>query len=135
MNSIRDIVEARGGWDRLVEGHPVRVEAEGFLPLVIEYQGEGPRGGTLVSIAHYYEQNGDLLADPELVVEVLFPAGWWMPVSYQQDNLGIYREAVSVEGDGLIVHSKLVDDLQEFMRAWDHNLREQGFVDKARKPT
>src|SRR5262249_12917330 len=115
MNSIRDIVEARGGWDRLVEGHPVRVEAgEGLLPLVIGYQGEGRRGGTLVSIAHYREQDGDLLADPELVVEVLFPAGWWMPLSYQQDSLRIYREAVSVEGEGLVVRSRVVDELGEF---------------------
>jgi hypothetical protein len=135
VESVREIIEARGGWDRLKD-HPIKVEAgEGFMPLCIEYVGVGPRGGLLVSIAHYHEQHGDQMADPDLVVEVIPQAGRWMPVSFQQDNLGLYREAVSVEGEGLVVRSKVVDDLQEFMRAWDRNLREQGFVDAARKPT
>ena len=134
MESVREIIEARGGWDRL-KAHPIKVEVgEGFMPLCIEYVGLGPRGGLLVSIAHYYEQHGDLMADPDLVVEVIRQTGEWLPVSFQQDNLGIYQEAVTVEGERLIVRSRLVDDLQQFMRAWDQNLREQGFVEAARRP-
>jgi hypothetical protein len=135
MKSIEEIIEARGGWDRLMS-HPVKVEAgEGYMPLCIEYVGPGPRGGLLVSIAHYYEQQGDLMADPDLVVEIVRQTGEWLPVSFQQDNLGIYQEAVTVEGDGLVLRSKLVDDLQQFMRIWDSALREQGFVAAAGKPT
>jgi conserved hypothetical protein len=33
-----------------------------FMPVVIEQVGENQ-----ISIAHYYEQNGDLMADPEIV--------------------------------------------------------------------
>jgi hypothetical protein len=135
VESVREIIEARGGWDRL-KGHAIKVEVgEGFMPLCIEYVGLGPRGGLLVSVAHYHEQNGDLMADPDLVMEVIPQANRWMPVSFQQDNLGIYQEAMTVEGDGLVVRSKLVDDLQQFMRTWDQALREQGFVDAAREPT
>ena len=76
-----------------------------------------------------------MLADPDLVVKVIRQTGEWLPVSFQQDNVGIYQEAVAVEGDSLIVRSKLVDDLRQFMRIWDSALREQGFVDAARKPT
>jgi hypothetical protein len=135
MKSIEEIIEARGGWDHL-RSHPIKVEVgEGFMPLCIEHVGPGPRGGLLVSIAHYYEQNGDLMADPDLVVEVIRQTGEWLPVSFQQDNLGIYREAVTVQGDGLVVRSRLVDDLRQFMRIWDSALREQGFVAAACKPT
>jgi hypothetical protein len=135
MKSVEEIIEARGGWDRLMS-HPVKVEVgEGFMPLCIEHIGPGPRGGLLVSIAHYYEQHGDLMADPDLVVEVIRQTGEWLPVSFRQDNLGIYQETVTVEGDGLVVRSKLVDDLRQFMRIWDQALREQGFVAAAGKPT
>jgi hypothetical protein len=34
----------------------------------------------------------------------------------------------------LVVRSKLVDDLEQFMRTWDQAIRVQGFVDAARKP-
>jgi hypothetical protein len=135
MKSIEEIIEARSGWDSL-KSHPIKVEVgEGFMALCIEHIGPGPRGGLLISIAHYYEQHGDLMADPDLVVEVIRQTGEWLPMSFQQDNLGIYQEAVTVEGDGLVVRSKLVADLQQFMRLWDQALREQGFVSAAGKPT
>jgi hypothetical protein len=60
------------------------------MRLVIEHSGTVPRGGKMVSVAHY----GDLTRDPEVVFEVA--AGTWHPVSIQQDYVGSYREAVSV---------------------------------------
>jgi hypothetical protein len=65
------------------------------------------------------------------VVEVVSSAEW-LPVSYQQDSIGLYQEAVSVAGGGLKVRSRLVDDLRRFMELWDWNLGEQGFVEAAR---
>src|SRR5262249_513506 len=69
-----------------------------FMRLVIEHIGTGPRGGELVSVAHYGEQAGDLMRDPEIVFEVA--AGSWHPVSIQQDYVGSYREAGFVGEDG-----------------------------------
>ena len=37
----------------------VRLEQESYEPLVIERHGE------LISVAHYFEQGGDLIADPD----------------------------------------------------------------------
>ena len=39
----------------------LKVENDPYLPLVIE------AWGGCVSVAHYYEQNGDLMRDPEIV--------------------------------------------------------------------
>ena len=45
MNSIREIIEARGGWDRL-KAQPIKVEVgEGFMPLCVEYVGLGAGAG------------------------------------------------------------------------------------------
>jgi hypothetical protein len=48
----------------------VRLEAEGFMPLVIEAIGPGPRGLLSESVAHHYTQAGDAMRDPEMTFEV-----------------------------------------------------------------
>ena len=42
-------------------------------------------GRPQVSVAHYGEQNGDLMRDPDLVCEV-YPDGRWVPVSFGENT-------------------------------------------------
>ena len=94
--------------------------------------GSSNSGLPMVSVAHYYSQNGDAMRDPEMVFEV-DGAGQFHPVSFQQDNLGLYHEAVFVDDAGrVMVRPRLVKHLASFARVWDKNLKEQGFVDAAR---
>jgi hypothetical protein len=130
MKSIEEIVKITGGWERL-SNHPLRIEVEGFLPLYIEVIGRGPRGGTLISVMHTYLQYGDVMRDPDVEVEVVPGSDDWLPVSYRQDNLGIFRQAVSTEGGVVLFHHELVTDIKRFLEVWDRNLREQGFVEAA----
>jgi hypothetical protein len=132
MKSITKIVEITGGWDRLLS-NPLKIEVEGFLPLCVEAIGRGPRGGLLISIMHTYLQNGDVMRDPDVEVEVIPGMDDWLPVSYRQDNLGILRQAVSTEGGVVLFHHGLVPDIKRFLEVWDRNLRGQGFVDAARR--
>jgi len=129
MKNVRAIIDLFGGLARF---RHVRLEAPGFMPLVIEAIGTGPRGLPQISVAHYYTQNGDVMRDPEMVFEVE-AAGKFHPVSYQQDNLGIYQEAVFVDDAGqVMVSPRLLRELAHFARQWDRNLKDQGFVDAAR---
>src|SRR5205823_5547511 len=96
MQNVQAIIDLFGGLARL---RHIRLEAPGFMPLVIEAVGTGPRGLPLVSVAHYYEQQGDLMRDPELTCEV-GPDGTFHPVSFTQDNVGAYHEAVFVDEAG-----------------------------------
>jgi hypothetical protein len=133
MRNVNKIIDQMGGMAAL-KSRPIRLEVPGFMRLVIEHIGAGPRGGELVSVAHYGEQNGDLMRDPEIVFEVV--AGEWQPVSIQQDYVGSYREAVFVgEDDRVHVHPALVRDIASFSRVWDRNLKAQGFVGAAAAQT
>jgi hypothetical protein len=130
MQIAQRIIDRRGGMEALKK-RPIRLEVPGFMRLVIEHVGTGPRGGELVSVAHYGEQNGDLMRDPEIVFEVV--AGGWHPVSIQQDYVGSYREAVVVGEDGKVcVRPAEVRDIQAFTGVWDRNLKHQGFVDASK---
>ena len=66
----------------------VRLDQPGYERLVIE------RHGDLISVAHYYEQNGDLVPDPD--VELHYPT--WVPTAITQ-AFGGYRPKF-LERDG-----------------------------------
>src|SRR5262249_35825285 len=121
-----------------------------YLPLVIEHIGAGPRGLPLVSVAHYGEQHGDAMRDPEMVFEVdvqavtdaaateaagaLVAAWGWDPGRYLNDYAGVHQEAVwrdDADGDQLHTNLRLVRDLEAFARTWDRNLAAQGFASVA----
>lgn len=129
MNSIKQIVDAKGGFAALSH---LKVEAAGFMPLVIENIGTGPRGLQLVSVAHYYEQNGDLMKDPDMTFEV-DGNGDLHPISYEQSSLGLYQVAVEKMDNGQVgVRPALLRQLKAFARTWNANIKAQGFVKAAR---
>jgi hypothetical protein len=81
--------------------------------------------GPLVSIAHYYEQNGDLMRDPD-VVFVIGADEHVYPISYRQDGLGIDQEAAYVEDGQWKVKTKMQADIAAFCNdTWFPNINEQ----------
>lgn len=130
MKTVAKIIDTFGGLEGLKQ-QPIRLKVEGFMPLVIEHVGVGPRGQPLVSVAHYYEQQGDLMADPDMTFEVA--DGTWSPVEFHQASPPVYQRAVSVGEDGkVLIKPKLLADLKRFAAVWDRNLRDQGFLKAAK---
>lgn len=125
MKTVQAIVDARGGLDALAN-NPIKIEVPGFMPLSIEWIGPGPDGSEMVSVMHWYLQNGDVMRDPDMVFHV--GRGWWAPWSYRQDSIGLYQEARFQNDDGeILIRLKLARELNSFAKIWDKNLAEQGF--------
>ena len=133
MKTVQKIIELFGGLQALRD-KPIKLESEGYMPLSIEFIGAGPRGLPLVSVMHFYEQNGDLMRDPDMEFEIDENFGWH-PVSYRQDSIGLMQEAVFVDDKTgrVMVRPKLVRDLRRFAATWSKNLDEQGFLEAAQK--
>jgi len=80
-----------------------------FYPVTLERISEIRREATgkrfLLSVAHYYKQEGDLMRDPEIVFLVIdgrknpgdFDDLLVYPVEYTQDNLGMYQRLIELE--------------------------------------
>ena len=69
MNTVWQIIQERGG---LRPGLSVSIDNEPWMRLAIEVLAErGPDGHVVVSVAHYGEQNSDLMRDPEMLFEVV----------------------------------------------------------------
>ena len=125
MRTVRKIIKKHGGIAALKEKH-IRIENDPFMPLVIEWVGKGPYDMDMVSVAHYYKQNGDMMRDPEIVFLVTDPD--WLPYSYQQDALGLYQQAIWNQDGKYLMDRKLMNDLSEFAKMWDRNIKSQGFI-------
>jgi hypothetical protein len=95
--------------------------------------------GYFVQLLPLYEQNGDLMKDPEMCFFVIdsrkgitadFEKVRVAPYLFQQDNLGIYEESVLMETCTLAkLHRPMQKAHTEFANQWLHNILEQGFLD------
>ena len=100
------------------------------MRLVIEHIGGGPHGLPSISVAHYYELNGDLCQDPEMCFEVeSTPNGLvFHPYMFQMAIPPVYQE-VTNDAQGIA----LAEQLRQFATMWDASLRGQGFIAAARR--
>ena len=92
---------------------------ESMMPLHIEAV-----GGNEISIAHYYRQNGDAMADPEMTFRIDHEKGTLEPLTYQQDSMGLYQRVYPEPGRWI---PKLRKDLNRFTNQWFHNIEEQRY--------
>ena len=107
-----------------------RYEAPGFMPLTVEYLHFTDRHGHPVySLTHYGEQNGDLMADPDMTVAVDQDAGTVEPLTFHNDYMGVDQQVYIRAANGQLLYSRrLRSELDDFLRQWLKNLAEQGFM-------
>ena len=89
-----------------------------FMPLTIEVI-----GNNRIAISHFIEENGDLLADPDMEFEVSHETKTLNARMYQQDTLRRFENVIQ---DGM-VNEELENELNEFAEQWFTNIREQGY--------
>lgn len=105
-----------------------------FMPVSVEFL-NSIKEGDLISVCHYFEQNGDLMRDPEVVflrTEQLNTFNgksvpYFFPTTFQQDNLGIYQELVTFDDEGNFSGLALSQQTQcaKFCNTWMENIRMQ----------
>ncbi len=97
------------------EAYYMKLQAKGYEDLVVE-----AIGGEEYSIAHYYDQNGDSMRDPEITFTIDQENKSIHPVSFLQDGIGVYYETVDAA-------PAMVRDLKGFMVQWFTNIKNQKF--------
>ena len=111
-----------------------------FMPLSIQWIGDGPRNHPMISVMHTYEQQGDLMRDPDVEMECIWDeskAKWrFLPVSYRLDGLGYHHIYVKQSEDqkGFLIAKRKVQDLCGFCYNWSANINQQGFVEASLLP-
>jgi hypothetical protein len=128
MDTILRILKASGGWNH---GLHLHIENPPYMALVIEATDEsGPCGLPVVSVAHYGEQNGDVMRDPEMCFELGFAGSPHLdPFYYRNDYVGVEQWSRFINDDTYICHTQLHAEQERFARLWDRNIRQQGFAE------
>lgn len=91
----------------------------GFMPLTIEQIGDN-----YIAISHYYEQNGDAMADPDMEFAYDNDRKMLQARTYQQDALQRYDEVYGDDG----YNEQLEEELNLFAHQWFQTIEEQGYV-------
>lgn len=112
----------------------IKIVNGSWMPLTIEEIGEGPHGYPAISVCHYYEQQGDLMRDPEMCFEIVPDIATgklrMYPYSFRNDGVGAIREVYGLNDQGRAVTVNLREKKDEasFARLWNRNIADQGFV-------
>ncbi len=132
LQTIPKILRVAG---QLRPGFCLSIENEPNMRLVIEdIQSPGPDGHPSLSVAHYGEQNGDAMRDPEMLFEMVEGAGRIRlePYYFRNDYVGVEQHSRLNQDGVMLVRPELVREHQRFARMWDRNLRAQGFIEAFR---
>jgi len=127
VKTILRILERAGGYRPTLS---LKIENSPFMALVIEAIGVGPLGSPAISVAHYGEQNGDLMRDPEMCFELSKPplcslelVGYY----YRNDYMGVEQYSRYIDGTNYVFVPGLYEQHRKFARLWDRNIHAQGF--------
>lgn len=130
LKVIQEIVAAAGQTERLTQYGPhftLRLKNPPFMPLTIEaWDSLIPGEGRRISVAHYFEQEGDLVPDPEVEIR---DDGW--PIELSQRDY--YTEVTVYQAsDDLWFWPQAKREVLDFLNhTWAPNLRAQRFVEAA----
>lgn len=127
--------------NKMKDGQYLKLNVAEFMPLTIERIADNvttPWGaGALYSLCYYYEQNGDLMRDPEMCFLVVdnrrqakeYDAIAIYPQQYLQDNTGTEEESIRIESGKLTTYLKTWQSgYCSFTNLWLLNIRQQGFL-------
>lgn len=117
-------------YERFVEAFPdvmlgkkeaMRFEAgEGWDTLSVELHGD------VFSVAHTYEQNGDLMYDPLICFKVDYEKEKVIPVSYENSGMGIY-ETYNPDAEPTPESVQRMASVLDFTDTWLDNIEQQGY--------
>ncbi len=123
MQIIPDLIKhIEAGKD---SGKSVKDPKGGLMDLNFDYLGKDKKGNYLIALSHLFEQNGDLVPDPDMQIRIL-PEMEMAEAMTFQDQYG-YQEVYPDQGDGKeYVDLRRKKELNQFLSQWLTNVIKQG---------
>jgi len=103
----------------------LKLKSRNFMDLNIDHLShKDDDRGIVISLAHNYIQNGDVMADPDMEIKIIPSMKMVEALTFQQDNMGIYHQVYFEDGR---FNPRMKKELNNFLNSWLKNLIEQGF--------
>jgi hypothetical protein len=97
-------------------------KSSGFMDLNYNYLYQDEEG-VVISLTHYFKQNGDLCCDPDMEIQVNLAQRTAEAMSFQQAIPPIYQRVLDDDGNK---NPRLQSDLNQFLKTWMGNCISQG---------
>lgn len=78
-----------------------------------------------ISLAHYGQQNGDAMRDPEMIFALHKESQQFIPYYYRNDYMGIEQNSVKWSEDGVFLNRRLQAEHTAFANQWLRNIATQ----------
>ena len=78
-----------------------------------------------ISLAHYGQQNGDAMRDPEMLFALHKETQQFIPYYYRNDYCGIEQNSVKWSEDGIALNPRLQAEHTTFANQWLRNIATQ----------
>ena len=103
----------------------LKLKSGNFMDLNIDHLSyKNDDRSIVISLAHNYIQNGDVMADPDMEIRIIPSMKMVEALTFKQDSIGIYQQVYLEDGR---FNPILKNDLNNFLNFWLKNLIEQGF--------
>lgn len=130
MQTVLQIVKRAGGFRPDLY---LKIDHAPYMEIVIEALWEpGPLGLPCISVAHYGEQNGDAMRDPEMCFELVTAEDGTLsldPWYWRNDYVSVEQWSRNLLDGKYVRLAELYKQHDLFAQMWDNNLRQQGFAD------
>ncbi len=101
-----------------------KLKSGAFMDLNLDELEKEQDGNYTIAMAHNFEQNGDIMADPDMMIRVIPVMQSIEALSYQLDSMGIYQVVYPKPN---MVNPKAKKELNAYLEKWLINLIEKGF--------
>ena len=78
-----------------------------------------------ISLAHYGQQNGDAMRDPEMIIALHKESQQFIPYYYRNDYMGMEQYSVRWTDKGVLLNRRLQADHTTFANRWLRNIATQ----------
>lgn len=113
--------------DLLSDAEHLKFKSNGFMDLNFDFLRIDEQNRCIIAISHYYKQNGDMIADPDM--EVRIDKSWNPPtceaLTYQDTHS--YQEVYSTVNNIEMVNPIFKQALNKFLLHWIKNIQKQNY--------
>ena len=95
-----------------------------YMPVYLELIGRIDKYD-FFSLAHYGQQNGDAMRDPEMLFALHKDTRQFIPYYYRNDYCGIEENSVRWSEDGIALNPRLQAEHTTFANQWLRNIAAQ----------
>ena len=80
------------------------------------------------SLAHYGEQNGDMMRDPEMLFALHKETQQFIPYYYRNDYMGVEQYSIKWTAEGVLLNRRLQAEHTTFANQWLRNIAAQQHI-------